>query len=250
MESFCSFYHSNLIQSPPCTPRSKTKAFSNIIHQRWVLEVPSTPANPPLYSLLVLSKNSNFPPNLNDPIPQWSYFEPHLSNPVLFPSSNNDNGSGNAAASSPILRYRAFHNCHRHGGIGQQGKRPILKEVYHGTLIELVLRFNTSTYILMKEEVRKVVSKGKEPTISMGIQIYPQVASWADVIAVAGAEAVSVCGGGATIPVPLCRLDSQEPDAEGKLPQESLNAASFYTSLAMNTCYTALIMDSKFDCRN
>ncbi|KAF9671837.1 hypothetical protein SADUNF_Sadunf12G0090500 [Salix dunnii] len=32
----------------------------------------------------------------------------------------------NAAASSPILRYRAFHDCHRHGGIGQQGKRPSL----------------------------------------------------------------------------------------------------------------------------
>nr|POF15680.1 putative l-ascorbate peroxidase 6 [Quercus suber] len=47
--------------------------------------------------------------------------------------------------------------------------------------------------------------------------------SWADMIAVAGAEAVSLCGG-PTIPVPLGRLDSMEPDPEGKLPQESLDA--------------------------
>ncbi|KAF3946043.1 hypothetical protein CMV_027645, partial [Castanea mollissima] len=42
-------------------------------------------------------------------------------------------------------------------------------------------------------------------------------------IAVAGAEAVSLCGG-PTIPIPLGRLDSMEPDPEGKLPQESLDA--------------------------
>ncbi|GMJ15861.1 ascorbate peroxidase 6 [Hibiscus trionum] len=48
--------------------------------------------------------------------------------------------------------------------------------------------------------------------------------SWADMIAVGGAEAVSVCGG-PKIPVTLGRLDSGEPDPEGKLPQETLDAA-------------------------
>nr|XP_023922853.1 putative L-ascorbate peroxidase 6 isoform X2 [Quercus suber] len=52
---------------------------------------------------------------------------------------------------------------------------------------------------------------------------FPLLVSWADMIAVAGAEAVSLCGG-PTIPVPLGRLDSIEPDPEGKLPQESLDA--------------------------
>jgi L-ascorbate peroxidase len=36
---------------------------------------------------------------------------------------------------------------------------------------------------------------------------FPLLVSWADMIAVAGAEAVSLCGG-PTIPVPLGRLDS------------------------------------------
>ncbi|KAK6236979.1 hypothetical protein SCA6_012316 [Theobroma cacao] len=53
--------------------------------------------------------------------------------------------------------------------------------------------------------------------------------SWADMIAVGGAEAVSVCGG-PKIPVALGRLDSAEPDPEGKLPQESLDASGLKQS--------------------
>jgi len=49
----------------------------------------TTKPNPPLlYSPLsppLLFKNSNFPPNRNDPFPQRSNFEPRPSNPVLFP---------------------------------------------------------------------------------------------------------------------------------------------------------------------
>ncbi|XP_062165383.1 putative L-ascorbate peroxidase 6 isoform X2 [Alnus glutinosa] len=123
-------------------------------------------------------------------------------------------------------------------------------------------------YMLIKEEVSKVLSKGKAAgvlrlvfhdagTFDMvensggmnGSIVYEldrpenaglkkpmktlekaktevdaiQPVSWADMIAVAGAEAVSLCGG-PTIPVPLGRLDSVERDPEGKLPQESLDA--------------------------
>ncbi|THG05545.1 hypothetical protein TEA_016698 [Camellia sinensis var. sinensis] len=102
-------------------------------------------------------------------------------------------------------------------------------------------------YFLVKEEVRKVLSKGKAAGVLRlvfhdagtfetdgnaggmnGSIVYEldrpeNTVSWADMIAVAGAEAVSVCGG-PRIPVQLGRLDSMVPDPEGKLPQESLDA--------------------------
>ncbi|XP_050215767.1 putative L-ascorbate peroxidase 6 [Mercurialis annua] len=129
-------------------------------------------------------------------------------------------------------------------------------------------------YALMREEVRKVMSKGKAAgvlrlvfhdagTFDMvessggmnGSIIFEldrpentglkkslkilekakrevdavQKVSWADMIVVAGAEAVSICGG-PTIPILLGRLDSQEPDAEGKLPEETLAAAGLKQS--------------------
>ncbi|XP_052210103.1 putative L-ascorbate peroxidase 6 isoform X2 [Diospyros lotus] len=49
--------------------------------------------------------------------------------------------------------------------------------------------------------------------------------SWADMIAVGGAEAVSLCGG-PTIPVQLGRIDSKVPDPEGKLPLETLDVSA------------------------
>ncbi|XP_057959729.1 putative L-ascorbate peroxidase 6 isoform X2 [Malania oleifera] len=128
---------------------------------------------------------------------------------------------------------------------------------------------NASEYQLIKEEVKKVLSKGKAAGVlrlvfhdagtfdvdensggmngsiiyelerpenaglKKSLQIVEkaknevdliQPASWADMIAVAGAEAVSVCGG-PKIPVQIGRLDLTAPDPEGKLPQESLDAS-------------------------
>jgi len=55
-----------------------------------------------------------------------------------------------------------------------------------------------------------------------------QKVSWADLIAVAGAEAVALCGG-PEIPVRLGRLDSSTADPAGKLPGETLDAAALKT---------------------
>ncbi|KDP33591.1 hypothetical protein JCGZ_07162 [Jatropha curcas] len=129
---------------------------------------------------------------------------------------------------------------------------------------------DNTMYALMKEELRKVVSKGKAAGVlrlvfhdagtfemdgnsggmngsivfeldrpenaglKKSLKILEkakrevdaiQPVSWADMIAVAGAEAVSVCGG-PTIPVTLGRLDSVDVDTEGKLPEESLDASA------------------------
>ncbi|TXG62167.1 hypothetical protein EZV62_013530 [Acer yangbiense] len=109
----------------------------------------------------------------------------------------------------------------------------------------------SNEYLVLKEEAAKVVSKGKAAGIlrlafhdagtfeidnnsgGMNGSIILEKAksqvdaiqpvSWADMIAVGGAVAVSVCGG-PSIPVSLGRLDSMKPDPEGKLPEESLDA--------------------------
>ncbi|EES15371.1 hypothetical protein BDA96_07G218600 [Sorghum bicolor] len=68
----------------------------------------------------------------------------------------------------------------------------------------------------------KILTKAKE-----GIDNVQKV-SWADLIAVAGAEAVALCGG-PEIPVRLGRLDSSTADPTGKLPEETLDATSLKT---------------------
>ncbi|KAJ7966185.1 Ascorbate peroxidase [Quillaja saponaria] len=144
-----------------------------------------------------------------------------------------------------------------------------LSEAINGFGVK-ALESDTAEYLRIKEEVRKVLSKGKAPGIlrlvfhdagtfelaensggmngsivyeldrleNAGLQKSTKIlekakievdaiqpVSWADMIAVAGAEAISICGG-PVIQVSLGRLDSLEPDLDGKLPQESLDASS------------------------
>ncbi|XP_038885450.1 putative L-ascorbate peroxidase 6 isoform X1 [Benincasa hispida] len=144
----------------------------------------------------------------------------------------------------------------------------ILAESVEGFKAEAAERLDKREVERIREEVRKVVTKGRAPgllrlvfhdagTFEMNdtsggmngsiiheldrpenrglkksVKILEEAkstldlirpVSWADVIAVAGAEAVSVCGG-PSISVELGRLDSEKPDPEGKLPEESLDA--------------------------
>ncbi|XP_062195754.1 putative L-ascorbate peroxidase 6 [Phragmites australis] len=68
----------------------------------------------------------------------------------------------------------------------------------------------------------KILGKAKEVIDNV------QKVSWADLIAVAGAEAVALCGG-PEIPVRLGRLDSSTADPVGKLPEETLDATALKT---------------------
>ncbi|KAF0898132.1 hypothetical protein E2562_001780, partial [Oryza meyeriana var. granulata] len=68
----------------------------------------------------------------------------------------------------------------------------------------------------------KVLGKAKE------VIDHVQQVSWADLIAVAGAESVALCGG-PEIPVRLGRLDSSIADPAGKLPEETLDATALKT---------------------
>ncbi|CAN1287758.1 Putative L-ascorbate peroxidase 6 [Linum perenne] len=117
-------------------------------------------------------------------------------------------------------------------------------------------RLETDASVLIRGEVRKVMTKGKAAGVlrlafhdagtfeisgksggmngsiiyelsrpeNTGLNKSVKAISWADMIALSGAEAVSICGG-PTIPLQIGRMDSMEPDAEGRLPEETLDAS-------------------------
>ncbi|RWR72428.1 putative L-ascorbate peroxidase 6 isoform X2 [Cinnamomum micranthum f. kanehirae] len=89
---------------------------------------------------------------------------------------------------------------------------------------------------IILDGIRQVLSKAKAPGVLRLVfhdagtyDMNENSVSWADMIAMAGAEAVLLCGG-PVIPVQLGRLDSMVPDPEGRLPLESLNASSLKKS--------------------
>ncbi|XP_026460267.1 putative L-ascorbate peroxidase 6 isoform X3 [Papaver somniferum] len=94
----------------------------------------------------------------------------------------------------------------------------------------------TDKTLVIREGVRKALTKGKAAGVLRLVfhdagtfDMNEKSVSWADLIAVAGAEAVSLCGG-PLIPVQLGRKDLTVPDPEGKLPEETLNASALKRS--------------------
>ncbi|KAF2283036.1 hypothetical protein GH714_043375 [Hevea brasiliensis] len=166
--------------------------------------------------------NSNFPLITNGLISQRSNLEPNLSKLALF----------QPLAMMILVGYDyicAYEGRSKEGGV--KGKAAgVLRLVFHdagtfetvgnsgGMNGSIVFELDRPENAGLKKSL-KILEKAK---IEVDAK---QSVSWADMIAVAGAEAVSVCGG-PTIPVILGRLDSAEPDAEGKLPEESLGASS------------------------
>ncbi|KAH7289639.1 hypothetical protein KP509_30G012400 [Ceratopteris richardii] len=111
-------------------------------------------------------------------------------------------------------------------------KRPkaagLLRLVFHdaGTYNNMTQTGGMNGSILLELERPENAGLGKsvkilEP-VKTSLDASMQV-SWADLIAVAGAEAVSICGG-PQIPVRMGRLDALIADPEGELPAETFNA--------------------------
>ncbi|XP_004292985.1 PREDICTED: putative L-ascorbate peroxidase 6-like [Fragaria vesca subsp. vesca] len=193
------------------------------------------------------------------------------SSPVnCLPAADASSSSGNSKANSN----QTGLVCRRGLVFTLTATLPLLLPPFWEAFTAKAVEPDTSVYEVMKEEISKVVSKGKAAGVLRfvfhdagtfqlddnsggmnGSVIYEldrpenkglktpfkilekaknevdavQPVSWADMIAVAGAEAVSVCGG-PTIRVALGRLDSKEPDPEGKLPEETLDAAGLKQS--------------------
>ncbi|KAF8400632.1 hypothetical protein HHK36_013931 [Tetracentron sinense] len=125
--------------------------------------------------------------------------------PFLFPLHESIEGFGAKAADSS------------ESIIIQEGVRKVLSKVKAAGVLRLV--FHDAGTFDMDEN-----SGGMNGSILYELERPENAVSWADMIAVAGAEAVTLCGG-PVIPVQLGRLDSMVPDPEGKLPEESLNAS-------------------------
>ncbi|KAB1204625.1 putative L-ascorbate peroxidase 6 [Morella rubra] len=85
----------------------------------------------------------------------------------------------------------------------------------------------TSEYLVIKEELRKVLSKGKAAGV-LRLVFHDAGTFDMDENSVSStyccAGASSLIMWSPTIPVPLGRLDSMKPDPEGKLPEETLDA--------------------------
>ncbi|XP_041018658.1 putative L-ascorbate peroxidase 6 isoform X2 [Juglans microcarpa x Juglans regia] len=178
---------------------------------------------------------------------------PRASTRIAIATNNNDSGSArNRFCVSSRRRALAF--------VATLPTILLLNEPSLDGFVAKADGLPTSEYLLMTEEVRKVLSKGNAAGVlrlvfhdagtfdmddnsggmngsivyeldrpeNVGlkkpVKILDKAKTEVDAIR-PGAEAVSVCGG-PTIPVPLGRLDSMEPDPEGKLPQESLDALS------------------------
>lgn len=113
-------------------------------------------------------------------------------------------------------------------------KRPkaagILRLVFHdaGTFDSVKLTGGMNGSIL--QELDRPENSGLDRSIKILDSVKTSLdsslpVSWADLIAVAGAEAVSICGG-PKIFIKLGRLDATVADPEGELPSESFNASS------------------------
>ncbi|GMH10842.1 hypothetical protein Nepgr_012683 [Nepenthes gracilis] len=171
---------------------------------------------------------------------------------------------------------RSDENC-THGSYGRRGllflatTLPFLFPIreYGGDIDVEAKELGSPGYLFMKEEIRKVLSKGKAAGVLRlafhdagtfekgdnsggmnGSIVYEldrpenkglkkslkilekaknvvdarESVSWADMIALGGAEAVSICGG-PNIQIQLGRLDSMTSDPEGRLPEESFDAS-------------------------
>ncbi|CAL5005309.1 unnamed protein product [Urochloa decumbens] len=171
-----------------------------------------------------------------------------LARSQLFEQENEDTLSG---PSSCHYRRREFASAILlpfvlpHVDISSAGVRKVLTKVKAAGVLRLVFH-DAGTFDVsnksggMNGSIIYEVDRPENTGLNRSIKILGkakagideiQKVSWADLIAVAGAEAVALCGG-PEIPVRLGRLDSSTADPAGKLPEETLDADALKTAFS------------------
>ncbi|KAG6544271.1 hypothetical protein Mapa_014274 [Marchantia paleacea] len=148
--------------------------------------------------------------------------------PLLPAITNFDPCSAASAAEEEAVRLEKIRTAVRKG-VTKAKAAGVLRLVFHDAgpfnLATKQGGMNGSIVLELERPENQGLNRSIKVLSKVKAALEPDVeVSWADLIAVAGAEAVSICGG-PKIDVKLGRVDSSLPDPEGQMPEENLTGS-------------------------